>query len=370
MTTTESVPPPEATTSATQARDRSHTERDPDAIMQRLTQTPGRAERLTHLEKVPAREASTRPWPDWVHPDVRDALRRRGVTELWSHQLSAAEHAHARRNVVLATGTASGKTLGYLLPALTALAESSQARGSGRRRSATVLYLSPTKALAQDQLALLCGLELPRLRITTYDGDCSREERDWAREHAHYVLTNPDMLHRTLMPGHARWAQFLSALQFVVVDECHHYRGVFGSHVAQVLRRLRRLCQHYGSDPTFVLSSATVAEPENAAARLVGAPVEAVTEDGSPRGETALALWEPPLTRLSGENGAPVRRTATAEVADLLADLVVDDVRTLAFVRSRRGSETVALTTKDHVARVDPALSRRVAAYRGGYLPE
>jgi len=372
MTTTESAPPPEATTTTPQAIARSHTERDPATIMHRLTQTSGRADRLTHVENVPAREACTRPWPAWVHPDVQAAFGRRGVTELWSHQVSAAEHARAGRNVVLATGTASGKSLGYLLPALTALSESSGSScgRSSARRSATVLYLSPTKALAQDQLALLCGLELPGLRVTTYDGDCGREERDWAREHAHYVLTNPDMLHRTLLPGHARWAQFLSALQFVVVDECHHYRGVFGSHVAQVLRRLRRLCRHYGSDPTFVLSSATVAEPEKAAARLVGAPVEAVTEDGSPRGETALALWEPPLTRLSGENGAPVRRTATAEVADLLADLVVDDVRTLAFVRSRRGSETVALTTKDHVARVDPELSRRVAAYRGGYLPE
>jgi DEAD/DEAH box helicase domain-containing protein len=337
--------------------------------MDRLTRGPGRAQRLTHLERVPARTAQTVPWPAWVHPDVREAFERRGVTEPWSHQVAAAEVAHAGHHVVLATGTASGKTLAYLLPALSALATS----GGSRRpavREACVLYLSPTKALAQDQLTLLCELDLPGLRVTTYDGDSSREERDWARDHAQYVLTNPDMLHRTLLPGHTRWAGFLAALRYVVVDECHQYRGVFGSHVAQVLRRLRRLCRHYGSDPTFVLSSATVAEPAPAATRLVGAPVQAVTEDGSPRGETALALWEPPLTKLSGENGAPVRRSATAEVADLLADLVVDEVRTLAFVRSRRGSETVAMTTRDHVARVDADMARRVAAYRGGYLPE
>jgi DEAD/DEAH box helicase domain-containing protein len=342
---------------------------DPGRLMDRLLQVPGRADRLTHLERVPAREARTRPWPSWVHPDVRAAFELRGVTEPWLHQVEGAEHAHAGRHVVFATGTASGKTLGYLLPALTALASSTDsARGSAR--TATVLYLSPTKALAQDQLALLRDLDLSGLRVTTYDGDSSMEERDWARDHAHYVLTNPDMLHRTLLPGHTRWAKFLAGLRYVVVDECHHYRGVFGSHVAQILRRLRRICRHYGADPTFVLSSATVADPQVAAGRLVGAPVEAMTDDGSPRGETALALWEPPLTRLTGENGAPIRRTATAEVADLLADLVVEGVRTLAFVRSRRGSETVAMSTRDHVARVDTGLARRVAAYRGGYLPE
>jgi DEAD/DEAH box helicase domain-containing protein len=367
MTTCESTPPPEARTG--ERRPRRPAQRGPSAVMQRLTRAPGRDERLTHLEQVPARTARTAPWPDWVDPGVRAAFEARGVRKPWSHQVAAAEHAHAGRHVVLATGTASGKTLGYLLPALSTLA-TSESSGRSARRTATVLYLSPTKALAQDQLTLLCSLEIPGLRVTTYDGDSSREERDWARRHGQYVLTNPDMLHRTLLPGHARWAEFLGALRYVVVDECHHYRGVFGSHVAQVLRRLRRLCRHYGSDPTFVLSSATVAEPEVAAERLVGAPVAAVTEDGSPRGETALALWEPPLTRLSGENGAPVRRTATAEVADLLADLVADGVRTLAFVRSRRGSETVAMTAKDHLARVDTGLARRVAAYRGGYLPE
>ncbi|MFA6298807.1 MAG: Zn-binding domain-containing protein, partial [Nocardioides sp.] len=162
----------------------------------------------------------------------------------------------------------------------------------------------------------------------------------------------------------------LGSLSYVVVDECHHYRGVFGAHVSQVLRRLRRICAHYGAHPTFVLASATVAEPETAAGRLTGLPVRAVTDDASPRGQVTLALWEPPFTSYAGENGAPVRRAASSESADLLADLVAEGVRTLAFVRSRRGAEQVALTAAELLAEVDPSLPGRVAAYRGGYLPE
>jgi DEAD/DEAH box helicase domain-containing protein len=332
-------------------------------LLDRLTATPHRRDRLTHLELVPARPARPTGWPSWAHPALVAALGRRGIDAPWTHQVAAAEQARTGRHVVLATGTASGKSLGYLLPSLSRLSESPA-------RTSTTLYLAPTKALAHDQLTALGALGLPGLRATTYDGDSTREERDWAREHAAYVLTNPDMLHRTLLPGHQRWAKFLAALDFVVVDECHHYRGVFGSHVAQILRRLRRLCRHYGAEPTFVLASATVAEPELSAGRLIGAPVTAVTEDGSPHGETVLALWEPPLTSLRGENGAPVRRSATAEVADLLADLVAEGVRTLAFVRSRRAAETVAMAARDSLGQVDTALGGRVAAYRGGYLPE
>ena len=206
--------------------------------------------------------------------------------------------------------------------------------------------------------------------MSTHDGDSGPEEREWTRDHAEYVLTNPDMLHRSLLPGHARWSKFFGSLDYVVIDECHHYRGVFGAHVAQVVRRLRRICALHGADPTFVLASATVAEPEVAAQRLTGLPTVAVTDDTSPRGQVALALWEPPFTSMSGENGAPVRRSSGAEVADLLTDLVLEGVRTLAFVRSRRGAETVALTTRRLLAEVEPELADRVAAYRGGYLPE
>ena len=176
------------------------------------------------------------------------------------------------------------------------------------------------------------------------------------RDHADYVLTNPDMLHRSILPGHVRWAAFLRTLRYVVIDECHHYRGVFGAHVSHVLRRLRRICAAYGAHPTFVLASATVAEPEVAAGRLTGLEVLPVTGDGAPRGEVSLALWEPPLTSYVGENGAPVRRAASSETADLLADLVAEGVHTLAFVRSRRGVEQVAL---DAPRRCSPRSTRR-----------
>lgn len=335
-------------------------------LVDRLTAVPGREGRLTHLEMLPSRAAVTADWPDWAAPDVVAAFTARGVERPWRHQAVAADAAHAGQHVVLATGTASGKSLAYQLPALSAVRAG---RGDRGQRGATVLYLAPTKALAQDQLAGLAGLGLDA-RITTHDGDSGRDQRDWARDHAEYVLTNPDMLHRSLLPGHARWASFLGSLEYVVVDECHHYRGVFGAHVSHVLRRLRRICAAYGASPTFVLASATVAEPEVAAHRLTGLDVLAVTGDDSPRGQVALALWEPPFTSYTGENDAPVRRAASSETADLLADLVAEDVRTLAFIRSRRGAEQVAMTAAGLLAEVDPSLPSRVASYRGGYLPE
>ena len=327
----------------------------------------GREDRLTHLEVLPPREGRRTEWPAWVDERLVGAWRSRGVERPWTHQTEAAGAAYDGQHVVISTGTASGKSLAYLMPALTSVL--SKRRPNGQRGS-TVLYLSPTKALAQDQLNAILSLGVPDLRATTHDGDSAREQRDWARDHGEYLLTNPDMLHRSLLPGHARWARFFSLLDYVVVDECHHYRGVFGAHVAQVLRRLRRVCSLYGATPTFVLASATVAEPETSAERLTGLPFTAVTDDGSPRGQVALALWEPPFTSFGGENGAPVRRSATAEISDLLTDLVVDGVRTLAFIRSRRGAETVSLTAKRLLDEVEPGLSARVAAYRGGYLPE
>ncbi|HEY7043313.1 MAG TPA: DEAD/DEAH box helicase [Nocardioidaceae bacterium] len=340
---------------------------DPRAVALRLAAGSTRRDRLTHLEILPAASAVTAAWPTWTHPTLVDAYRVRGVSTLWSHQAEAAELAWSGRHVVVATGTASGKSLAYLLPTLSAIARSVERPGA---RGDTVLYLSPTKALAHDQLASMAGLDVPGVRAAAYDGDSSQAERDWARNHANYLLTNPDMLHRTMLPTHARWAVFWGSLRYVVVDECHHYRGVFGAHVAQILRRLRRVAGHYGATPTFVLASATAADPEVTACRLVGTDVTAVDVDGSPRGQTVVALWEPPLTSLRGEQGAPVRRSATAETADLVADLVADGVRTLAFIRSRRGAETVALQAQAKLHEVDVDLAKRVAPYRGGYLPE
>jgi DEAD/DEAH box helicase domain-containing protein len=341
---------------------------------------------VTHVERVPARIGRPAPWPAWVPRELRTALEDGcGITAPWEHQAAAAELAYAGTHVVLATGTASGKSLAYQLPALTRLLDDPRA---------TVLYLSPTKALAADQLRAVARLGLEGVRPATYDGDTPREEREWIRQHSRFVLTNPDMLHHSLLPGHARWGVFLRRLAYVVIDECHSYRGVFGSHVAHVLRRLRRLAAQYGGDPVFVLASATSGDPADAASRLTGVPVRAVTEDASPRGAVTFALWEPPLLppeppavphpRTGPSSSAPagpapdageielppVRRSALRETADLLADAVAAGTRTLAFIRSRRGAEVVATMARRALDEAVPGLGERVAAYRAGYLRE
>ncbi len=334
--------------------------------MESLLADPEFADRVTHLSVLPARPATYAEWPRWALPELIAAFAARGIDRPWAHQAVAAEAAYAGEHAVIATGTASGKSLAYQLPTLSAI---QAARGTRGERGATVLYLAPTKALAHDQLSGLLALGLDA-RISTHDGDSGREERDWSRRHAEYILTNPDMLHRSMLPTHERWADFFGSLRFVVVDECHHYRGIFGAHVAQVLRRLRRVAQLYGATPTFVLASATVADPDVTASRLIGLPVRAFTDDGSPRGEVSVVLWEPPFTAGIGENGAPVRRAASSEAAGLLAALVRHHTSTLAFVRSRRGVEHVAAKTRELLAEIAPSLVNQVAAYRGGYLPE
>ncbi|MFC6559357.1 DEAD/DEAH box helicase [Nonomuraea cavernae] len=312
---------------------------------------PARHERVTHVEHVPARQAGQAGWPKWAPELLVTRLANQGVTGLWPHQYEAADLAHRGRNVIISTGTASGKSLAYLTPAVASCLD-----------GGTVLYLTPTKALAADQLRTLRELRMTQLRAACFDGDTPFEERSWVRRHGNYVLTNPDMLHRGILPRHAQWSTFFRRLRMVVVDECHGYRGVFGSHVAQILRRLRRICSRYGSRPVFMLASATASEPGAFAMRLTGLEMAEVTVDASPKGSTTVALWEPPLTELRGEGGAPVRRTATAEAADLLADLVLADVRTLAFVRSRRGAETVALSARAKLADVAFSLSGTPAA--------
>ncbi|MET8156402.1 DEAD/DEAH box helicase [Sphaerisporangium sp. NPDC005289] len=330
-----------------------------DPILARLLGVPARRERITHVEYVAARQAGKATWPSWVDELLVSRLRNLGVEGLWEHQATAAELVHRGQNVIIATGTASGKSLAYLVPAVSEILS-----------GGSVLYLTPTKALAADQLRSVRDLKLAQVRAATYDGDTPPDERQWVRKHANYVLTNPDMLHRSMLPHHSAWSSFWRRLKLVVVDECHGYRGVFGSHVAQILRRLRRICGKYGSHPVFMLVSATVSDPAAAAMRLTGLEMAEVTTDASPRGSTTFALWEPPLTDLRGEGGAPVRRTVTAEAADLLTDLVIDDVRTLAFVRSRRAAETISLIARENLEEISPELPAKVAAYRAGYLAE
>ena len=342
----------------------------PQALLRSIAAGRDRASRITHTEHLPPRAGRHAVWPHRIRAEVVAAVEAYGIEHPWEHQALAAEHALDGESVVVATGTASGKSLAYLVPVLSALLDGSEAPNG---RGATALYLAPTKALAADQLRSVKELSQPlgaSVRPAVYDGDTAMEEREWVRQYGNYVLTNPDMLHRGILPSHARWSSFLKSLKYVVVDECHTYRGVFGSHVAQVLRRLRRLCARYGSSPVFLLASATTAEPAVAASRLTGLPVVEVADDASPRGELVFALWEPPLTELEGEKGAPVRRTAIAETADLLTDLAIQGARSVAFVRSRRGAELISVIAQERLAEVDRSLARRVAAYRGGYLPE
>jgi DEAD/DEAH box helicase domain-containing protein len=342
--------------------------------------------RLVHVEYIPGRAGRAAAWPSWVPGEITAALSRAGLPLPWAHQAAMAEHAWAGRHVIIATGTASGKSLGYLLPALTALTS-----------GGTAIYLAPTRALAADQLRVLDELGAPGLRAAVLDGDTPVAQREWARSHANYLLTTPDMLHQTLLPRHGRWNGFFRRLGYIIVDECHSYRGVFGSHVAQVLRRLYRVAEYHGGTsavtagpvtagpvtagpdgagpdgggPVFLLASATVSDPAGCARLLTGRPAEAVTENAAPRGPVTFGLWEPPLTRARGEAGAPVRRSATTEAAGLLAELVAQSVPALAFTRSRRGAEAVALGARRALRESGAAAcSERVAAYRSGYLRE
>ena len=322
------------------------------ALLEQLAE----GERLVHLARLPARAARLADLRGPVDPDVWAAFGLEDTVpsgQLWSHQVEAIDHVRAGRSVVVATGTASGKSLCYQLP----IAEAVSGDPSG-----TALCVFPTKALAQDQLRSFTALGLPTLVAATYDGDTGPEARTWVRRNANVLLTNPEMLHAALLPYHGRWATFLSRLRYVVVDELHVLRGIFGSHMGHVLRRLRRLCAVHGSDPTFVFTSATIGEPARLASDLCGLPVEAVLDDGSPRGERLFALWNPPLLdELTGQ-----RASANAEVATLVAALVEAGWRTVAFCRSRRGTEVVAADIR---RRLPARYADTVRSYRAGYLP-
>ena len=306
-------------------------------------------DQLVHMELLPARTARIGHLGQPLDPDVARLVPPGG---LWSHQASAIEHARAGRSVAIATGTASGKSLCYQLP----IAEAVLAEEPG-----TALLLFPTKALAQDQLRSLGDAGVNGLVAVAYDGDTPSDQRAWARRHANVVLTNPDMLHVGILPNHGRWATFLMRLRYVVLDELHTLRGIFGTHVAHLVRRLRRLCEHYDSSPTFIFSSATIGAPGALAGAICGLPVAEVTQDGSPSGERVFALWNPPL--LDEHSGT--RGSSNVEAANLLAGFVGAGYRGIAFTRSRKGSELVAAHTK---RQLPGELADAVRPYRGGYL--
>ncbi len=314
-----------------------------------------RARHIRTVAEQPARFAET---TAPLHDAVLERLRTRGIRELFVHQAEAIDRLRCRESVVIATGTASGKSLCYQTPIIEAVLD---------QRPATALALFPTKALAQDQLRSLRSWLVPGLHAVTYDGDTPDRDRAWARRNANVVFTNPDMLHVGILPAHQRWATFLMRLEIVIVDELHSLRGIFGSHVALLLRRLRRLCAHYGSNPVFCFSSATIGNPAELASALCGLDVIAVDNDGSPRAARSIALWERPLADSPGE----VRASANVECGALLADFVAAGHQTLAFTRSRKGAELVAQSARRALTEgPDPSLAERVTSYRAGYLPK
>ncbi|WKD56731.1 ski2-like helicase [Corynebacterium capitovis DSM 44611] len=318
---------------------------------------------LTHVEEIPARPARYAEWPEWVDEGLKASLVDANLTRPYIHQALTADLAWAGRDVVVATGTASGKSLGYQLPVLTRLARDPQA---------CAIYLTPTKALGSDQLHAVTRLAPAGVHAAPYDGDTPPEARGPIREASRFIFTNPDMLHAGILRNHQRWVRLLRHLCYIVVDECHAYRGVFGANVALVLRRLLRLAHAYGAHPVLIFASATAAHPAAQASRLCGRPVTPVTEDGSPAGSRTIALWEPGFIEgAEGDNGAPVRRAATTESADLMSALLTQGARTLTFVRSRRSAEVVAMRAHEDLAAQGRAdLASRVASYRAGYLAE
>jgi DEAD/DEAH box helicase domain-containing protein len=310
-------------------------------------------EELAHAETVPATEARTAPIPNELHEGVADALGRRGLSEIYLHQRAAWDAAVRGEHLILATGTASGKSLAFNLPVLDALAREPKNRA---------LYLYPTKALAQDQARALAGLDAPNVRAAIYDGDTPAERRWQIRRWANVILTNPDMLHVGVLPHHDRWADVLHNLRYVVVDEAHVYRGVFGSHVGNVLRRLRRLAGVYGAEPQLLLASATIANPGELAAALAGVEATVIEQDAAPRAERTVVLWNPEL--LDAELG--LRASPLGEASRLMAGLVSRGLRTICFAKSRKAAELIHKFT---VERVDSETAARLAPYRAGYTP-
>jgi DEAD/DEAH box helicase domain-containing protein len=350
---------------------RAPVENDLDAALQRLAGPP-LPERpdtpdlpVTAVRRLPAVTAQYAPFPQGLDARLTRALAARGVTQLYTHQAEAIEHALAGRHMVVITPTASGKTLCYNAPVLNAILEN---------RSSRALYLFPTKALAQDQLAELqtlaemfgaiAGGSGEQIGVFTYDGDTPQDARRTIRARAHLVLSNPDMLHSGILPHHPRWAKLFENLRYVIVDELHAYRGVFGSHLCNVLRRLRRICRHYGSDPVFLCSSATIANPRELAERLTEQPFELVDRSGAPRGEKYFIFVNPPVVN----HQLGIRRSYLSETRRVAAEFLKRNLQLIVFAQSRLTTEILTTYLKDDFEGI-PGAPERIRGYRGGYLP-
>ena len=317
------------------------------------------AEQIVHLEQVPSRDARTADLFPPLDDRITERLETLGIDSLYTHQADAITALREGKNVIVATPAASGKSMCYNLPVIESLLGD---------RSARALYIHPAKALSQDQEKKLAELmpEGSRLRHAIFDGDTAREDRASIRRGSHIVMTNPDMLHLGILPNHHAWYRALTGLKYVVLDEAHVYRGVFGTHVANVIRRLRRICRKLGSDPQFILCSATIANPGEHAERLVGLPFDVIDDDGSPYGGKDFALWNPPMIDLA----KGTRRSTNSEATQIYVELLKRHTRTMTFVRSRRQAELLYVYARDQLKQSHPVIAGRIAPYRASYLAE
>jgi DEAD/DEAH box helicase domain-containing protein len=329
------------------------------AWMERLRADRSFMDNVRALRKIPAQAGKYEPFPDWVHPSIRNVLQNKGIRQLYSHQSRAIHHIWNGENVILVTPTASGKTLCYNLPVLQRILEEPETRA---------LYLFPTKALAQDQMheiqSLISDLRKD-IRTFTYDGDTPDDARQAIRRQGQIVVTNPDMLHGGILPHHTKWQKLFSNLKYVIIDELHVYRGVFGSNLANVIRRLNRIANFYGQTPVFICCSATVANPLEHAKRLVEKPMVLITESGAPTSEKTLILYNPPI--INRELG--IRQSPLAPARKLAADLLDHRIQTIIFTTSRLNVEVLTKYLRDYLRRGKTHLEKLVAGYRGGYLP-
>ena len=331
---------------------------DASAFLDHLRRARWYKKQIVHVEKIPPREASGGDCQVPLHPDLQASIEGRGLWPLYSHQAEAINALKDGHNVIVATPAASGKSLCYNLPVLDSLLAD---------RAARALYIYPTKALAQDQLKGLRSLagRLP-LQAAIFDGDTPSYERASIKRSAQVLLTNPDMLHLGILPNHKTWSRLLQGLRYVVLDESHVYRGVFGSHVANVLRRLRRICRIYGSSPQFILCSATIANPGDLANRLTGLPFKVVDTDGAPYPGKQFAFWNPPIA----DEATSARRSTNMEASYLFSELVSRNIRTITFVRTRRVAELVYLYARGQLEEKRSGLGSSISPYRASYLPE
>src|SRR6201982_1113761 len=313
---------------------------------------------LTAIRQIPARDGKFRPLPAWVTSALAEAYRAKGIRELYSHQSATAEMVRNGKNVVVVTPTASGKTLCYNLPVLNAVLQNSDTRA---------LYLFPTKALAQDQLAELYDLNqrlAKRFGVFTYDGAPPADARKAIREKGHFVLTNPDMLHTGILPHHTRWTRLFENLRYIVLDELHTYRGVFGSHLGNVLRRLRRIARFYGREPQFICCSATIANPDELASRLIEDDVELQSANGAPSAEKTFVFYTPPVVN----RALGIRRSYINEASRVGQEFLKHDLQTMVFANSRLHTEIILTYLRQANARL-PGRPEAIRGYRGGYLP-